>query len=261
MNRHSPKSSVMSDAIKQHTAECFSKAADNYGKYAKVQTKAAALLFTKLRLSNRYILDLGAGPLLHHDILAARAADVVHMDLSHAMLMQGPNMTGRVCADMDALPFQSETFDAVFSNFAIQWSQSPAQLFTELARVCKSGGQVVLSSVLTGSLNEIAVAWQANDCETHVNHFLTLSALIGYAAEAGFDIGSAKQIALVDEYPDAKAAIQSIKHIGANKLQGSREKKGLMGRKAYRKVLDGYPITDSCAPVTYQVALLELFKR
>ena len=248
-------------SVKQHTAQCFSKASGQYGQYAKVQAKTAQLLFSMLRTGNKSLLDLGSGPLLHQQTLAHYADSIVNMDLSHSMLMQGEVGDHRICADMDSLPFQSQIFDVIFSNFAIQWSQDPAKLFVELARLCKPNGQVVLSSVLAGSLYEINTAWQALDGRAHVNQFLALSALKAHAIHAGFEVRAIKQACLVDEYPDAKAAIKSIKQIGANQLQAGRAKKGLMGKVAYTKVLDNYPVTDSCAPVTYQVALMELRKR
>jgi malonyl-CoA O-methyltransferase len=247
--------------MKQHTAHCFSKASSHYGQYAKVQAKTAYLLFNFLRTGHNNLLDLGSGPLLHRHQLANYADYIVNMDLSYAMLMQGESSDHRICADMDNLPFQSQSFDAIFSNFAIQWSQDPAKLFKELARLCKPHGQVVLSSVLAGSLYEIDEAWQALDGRAHVNKFLSLSSLRAHAINAGFEINTIKQVCLVDEYPNAKAAIKSIKQIGANQLQAGRSKKGLMGKVAFTKVLENYPTTNSLAPVTYQIALMELKKQ
>ncbi|TMO60290.1 methyltransferase domain-containing protein [Pseudoalteromonas aurantia] len=249
------------NSVKQHTAQCFSRASGQYGQYAKVQAKAAHLLLSMLRTGNKSLLDLGSGPLLHQQTLAHYADSIVNMDLSHSMLMQGEVGDHRICADMDNLPFQSQVFDVVFSNFAIQWSQNPAKLFVELARLCKPNGQVVLSSVLTGSLFEIDIAWHALDGRAHVNPFLALSTLHRHAIDAGFDVRTMTQECFVDEYPDAKAAIKSIKQIGANQLQTGRANKGLMGKAAYTKVLNNYPLTNGCAPVTYQVALMELIKR
>ncbi|KAF7771487.1 malonyl-CoA O-methyltransferase [Pseudoalteromonas citrea] len=254
-------STDLSQSVKQHTAQCFSKASGQYGQHAKVQAKTAQLLFGMLRTGNKSLLDLGAGPLLHQHRLANYSEQIVNMDLSHAMLLQGEAGDHRICADMDSLPFQSQVFDVIFSNFAIQWSQNPAKLFVELARLCKPNGQVVLSSVLTGSLYEIDMAWHALDGRAHVNPFLALSTLQAYAIDAGFEIRTMTQECLVDEYPDAKAALKSIKQIGANQLQSGRAKKGLMGKAAYTKVLNNYPLTNRCAPVTYQVALMELIKR
>lgn len=247
--------------LKTYTAQRFSKAASQYRDHAKVQAKTAHYLFELLSEGEGVLLDLGAGPLLHQQSLRQFYKHILHMDLSHTMLMQGCGEQNRVCADMDNLPFQSSSIDAIFSNFAIQWSQAPDRLFSELARISKPGAKVVLSTVLSGSLEEIEIAWRKSDFGTHINRFLSFNQLLEFVEKSGFELHVAKQIPLIDEYPDAKSAMKSIKEIGANQLQNKRVKKGLMGKKAYQKVLNGYPLVDGRAHVTYQVALLELIKR
>jgi malonyl-CoA O-methyltransferase len=177
------------------------------------------------------------------------------------MLQQGSSNSWRVCADMDSLPLLSDSLDAVFSNFAIQWSSAPSVLFKELHRVCKSGGSVVMSSVLEGSLKEVAQAWQAIDTRCHVNQFLTLEQIKRFAQLAGFDVKLAKQICLKDEFDCAKDALKSIKHIGASHIQTSENKHvGLMGKERFAHLLNSYPLENNKAKVSYEVALLELIK-
>ncbi|MBD1582645.1 methyltransferase domain-containing protein [Pseudoalteromonas sp. S16_S37] len=247
--------------VKQNTAERFSKAAKQYQQHARVQQQAATRLFSLLKNDYDRLLDLGAGPLLHHEYLANCASNVLSIDLSHGMLSQGPTDTWRVCADMDNLPLQSGSVSGVFSNFAIQWSESPAQLFKELARVCKPNAHVVLSSVLNGSLKEIAQAWQTLDDRCHVNQFLTLQQLEQFANDAGFTIQQTQQVCLKDCFANAKEAFKSVKSIGANQLQSqSIQRSGLMGKKRYEKLLAGYPLEHNQAVVSYEVAIMELVK-
>ncbi|OHU88174.1 MULTISPECIES: methyltransferase domain-containing protein [Pseudoalteromonas] len=252
---------LASSSLKQSTAHRFSKAAQCYQHHARVQQQAAKQLFTMLQSGHDCLLDLGAGPLLHHDSLARHASHVVNMDLSHGMLQQGHSDAWRICADMDRLPLQEKSISAVFSNFAIQWSSSPAQLFKELSRVCKPGAQLVMSSVLDGSLKEIAQAWQMLDSRCHVNQFLNLEQLQQFATSAGFEVKTAQQVCLKDRFATPKEAFKSVKHIGANQIQ-SRDGKpsGLMGKKRFGQLLSGYPLENEQAVVSYEVAIMELIK-
>ncbi|NOU49075.1 methyltransferase domain-containing protein [Pseudoalteromonas sp. JBTF-M23] len=261
MNAITQQVGLSHSGVKQHTAERFSKAAKQYQQHARVQQQAASRLFALLKNDYDCLLDLGAGPLLHHEYLANCASNVLSIDLSQGMLSQGPEDTWRVCADMDNLPLQSASISAIFSNFAIQWSESPAQLFKELARVCKPNAHVVLSSVLDGSLKEIAYAWQVLDDRCHINQFLTLQQLELFAKQAGFEIKRAQQVCLKDCFSSAKDAFKSVKSIGANQLQNqSTQYAGLMGKKRYERLLTGYPLEHNQAVVSYEVAIMELVK-
>ncbi|BBN81566.1 biotin synthesis protein BioC [Pseudoalteromonas sp. A25] len=253
--------SLSHSQVKQHTAERFSKAAKQYQQHAKVQQQAASRLFSLLKSDYNCLLDLGAGPLLHHEHLQKCASSVLHIDLSHGMLRQGPSNTWRVCADMDKLPLQSDSISGIFSNFAIQWSDAPAQLFKELARVSRPRAHVVLSSVLDGSLKEIAQAWKALDGQCHINQFLTLEQLEWFARDAGFTIKQSQQVCLKDSFASAKDALKSVKNIGANQLQNQNTKQsGLMGKRRYESLLASYPLEHQQAVVSYEVAIMELIK-
>ncbi|WP_105168212.1 methyltransferase domain-containing protein [Pseudoalteromonas sp. T1lg23B] len=252
---------LVNSELKQNTAQRFSKAAKCYQHHAHVQQQAAKLLFTMLQSGHDRLLDLGAGPLLHHQQLGQHASHVLNMDLSHGMLQQGDDSAWRVCADMDSLPLQANSMSSVFSNFAIQWSSLPAQLFKELHRVCKPEAQLVISSVLDGSLKEIAQAWRNIDSRCHVNHFLTLQQLQRFATDAGFVVKTARQVRLKDKFATPKEALKSVKHIGANQIQSQDSKQsGLMGRTRYGQLLSGYPLEGGLAVVSYEVAIMELIK-
>ena len=49
-------------------------------------------------------------------------------------------------ADAESLPFGDGEFDAVVSTFGVIFCNHPEQAAAELARVCKSGGRLVLTS-------------------------------------------------------------------------------------------------------------------
>jgi SAM-dependent methyltransferase len=49
-----------------------------------------------------------------------------------------------VCADAEALPFSSGSFDAAISTYALEHSVRPVQMLFEISRVVRPGGRVVL---------------------------------------------------------------------------------------------------------------------
>ncbi|PAY02902.1 dethiobiotin synthase [Pseudoalteromonas sp. HM-SA03] len=259
----------MSRAQKTQTAKCFSKAAQSYSQHANVQKQAADILFSRLTQQNSELgavrmfprlLDLGCGPHENFHRLNAFTNHYVGADLSLAMLASAENTTNSVCCDMDKLAIQSNCIDLVFSNFAIQWSNSPQALFAQLYEVLKKEGRVLLSSVLDGSLNEIDSAWRAIDQCGHINSFYSLSALKSLALQAGFAVTWAEEALLIDSYDTPLKALRSVKNIGANDVKTTSRRQGLLGKSAYAQLLSNYPESENGFDVSYQVGFLELRK-
>jgi SAM-dependent methyltransferase len=97
--------------------------------------------------ANTRFLDAGCGAGLGLALVAERGADVNGIDASAGLLEVA---RGRVPAahleqgDIEALPYNDDSFDAVAAFNAIQYASVPAHAVTELARVCRSGGAVVI---------------------------------------------------------------------------------------------------------------------
>jgi malonyl-CoA O-methyltransferase len=248
---------------KSYTAKQFSRAAEQYTEHARVQKATANLLFERLISDAHVLLDLGAGPLHHESKLINHCDYLIALDLCVGMLSQTKADKGiyKLCADMDRLPFQEDTISCVYSNFAIQWSSDPNLLFNSLFKACSKGAQVLISTVLEGSLLELSQAWHQVDNKSHINQFLTLNKLASYAESAGFELVYTKELCIKDEYECPLDAIKSLKKIGANHLNGSDRGKGLLGKQAYKKLIDSYPLEEGKAKVSYQVGILELKKQ
>ncbi|MEJ6473841.1 methyltransferase domain-containing protein [Pseudoalteromonas piscicida] len=251
------------------TAKCFSKAAHTYSQHANVQKQAANILFSRLAQHNSELgavrmfprlLDLGCGPHENFHRLKAFTTHYLGADLSHAMLASQVQVGASVCCDMDKLAIQQNCIDLVFSNFAIQWSNSPRALFEQLYDVLKNQGRVILSSVLDGSLAQINTAWQAIDECGHVNAFYTLAQLRDFAAQAGFKVIWEQEEILVDSYDSPLEALRSVKKIGANDVKTTAKRQGLLGKSAYARLLQHYPQSERGFDVSYNVGFLELQK-
>jgi len=97
------------------------------------------------------VLDVGCGPGRDVNVLAAtKTYRVVGVDIDLSMLgaarmgtAPGTSATF-ICADANRLPFSDRTFDAVRSERMLQHLPDPAGAVTEMTRVTRPGGRLVL---------------------------------------------------------------------------------------------------------------------
>ena len=99
---------------------------------------------------NAHVLDVACGPGTLAVLAASSAARVDALDFSPAMIerlqARAPkNVFARV-GDGQALPYPDASFDAAFSMFGLIFFPERAKGLSELKRVLRPGGRVVLSS-------------------------------------------------------------------------------------------------------------------
>jgi ubiquinone/menaquinone biosynthesis C-methylase UbiE len=99
------------------------------------------------------VLDLGCGPGIVACAFAAKAAYVTGLDIAPAMLERAKarqveyslaNMTW-LCGDVSALPFADNSFSMVVTRYTFHHFLSPAAVLSEMARVCRPGGRIVVA--------------------------------------------------------------------------------------------------------------------
>lgn len=95
----------------------------------------------------RLLLDLGCGTGVLEQGMGDHAA-VVGLDLTTAMLREAQrkklhNLASLVNSDGELLPFSDASFDAVVCCYVVKYTE-PASLVSEVARVLKPGGRLVL---------------------------------------------------------------------------------------------------------------------
>ena len=125
------------------------------------------------------ILDLGSATGATGRLLRKRfrGAHVVSLDLSHAMLARARQRkpwfakTSFVQADANRLPFADGSFDLVIANQLLPWIPDPQEVFTDVARVLRTGGCFAFATMGPGSLREVDQAWRAVDDTPHVHPF------------------------------------------------------------------------------------------
>lgn len=147
----------MTERERAHAAQIldqFTRQAEPFARLAiHTQASSLELLRDALRLSgDEHLLDAGCGPGLLLRYFAPMVATVVGVDATPAMLVTARQLlseAGIVNAatregDMEQLPFEDGTFDAVVTRYTFHHLLRPARAFAELVRVCKPGGMVVV---------------------------------------------------------------------------------------------------------------------
>ena len=102
--------------------------------------------------SGQLILDLAAGTGTSSEPIAEAGATVVATDLSFGMLLVGrqrrPGLSF-VAADALQLPYADASFDAVTISFGLRNVEDTAAALTEMRRVIKQGGTLVVCEFST----------------------------------------------------------------------------------------------------------------
>ena len=85
------------------------------------------------------VLDAGCGPGSYVPATAALARDVVALDIAHVRLT-GIDDAGRVCGDVQALPFPDASFDVAMAMHMLYHVPDIPAAARELRRVVRDGG-------------------------------------------------------------------------------------------------------------------------
>ncbi|HZR02686.1 MAG TPA: methyltransferase domain-containing protein [Burkholderiales bacterium] len=150
----------------------FDRAAARYDEAAVLQREVAARMLERLdlvKVDPQCVVDLGSGTGFVARALAARypGAQVVGLDASLRMLRAGPRRSSlwtrlrgatnwsAVVAEMECLPFASQSVDMFCSNLALEWSDRPTQIFSEVQRCLRDGGLFMFTTIGPDTLREL----------------------------------------------------------------------------------------------------------
>lgn len=246
----------------------FSRAADRYDSLATLQWRVASDLLRRETVrrieSGEAVLDLGAGTGFVGRLLPQEAKhNFLQIDISRHMLEKaGANAGSCVQADMDALPLKDEVFDFVVSSLSIQWSREIHALMANCYALLKPGGRMLFSTVLPGSLDEIAQAWKTVDEAEHVHDFCSGTELRNIIEKTGFAISDWVERQYSQEFYSPRDLLTSVSGIGAGNHRRDRQA-GLLGKKRFNRLLqglDGQADESGAIQLGYLVLLAEIRK-
>jgi ubiquinone/menaquinone biosynthesis C-methylase UbiE len=101
-------------------------------------------------------LDIATGTGEFARALAPHVAKVIGLDATDAMLEQGRKFIAAAGIEnlgfrkgiVQELPFEDATFDIVSSRYAFHHFADPKPVISEMARVCKTGGHVIIVDIV-----------------------------------------------------------------------------------------------------------------
>ncbi|HCM06555.1 MAG TPA: malonyl-[acyl-carrier protein] O-methyltransferase BioC [Oceanospirillales bacterium] len=260
---------------KQQVASQFNRAAHTYDNAARIQQLSADELAQRLQtiqdteqssITGNW-LDLGCGTGFSVPTLIQQGAQyVIGADLAHTMCLTSKEKLAElpfhsVTCDAERLPFSNHSFDGIYSNLMIQWSEQLEDLFYEALRVLKSDGVFAFATLGPKTMLELKSAWQQVDPFTHVNTFDNKDSLVALC-EQFFDIESIHQQAVTQQHSSLKSLLKELKAIGATNVNSGR-RPGLGGRERIKKLEQAYrqQSESDYLPLTYDLIWIVARKR
>ncbi|WP_330924880.1 malonyl-ACP O-methyltransferase BioC [Candidatus Sororendozoicomonas aggregata] len=248
--------------FKKRVQTHFSKAATSYDAAALLQQRVAEhthLLIPPSQVFSR-ILDVGSGTGYQTRQLRRRYpnANITGIDLAIGMAQYASAQTPChhpihwAVGDMECLPFQSDTFDLVYSSLAIQWGEL-SHVLQEIKRVLKPGGLFVFSSLLCGTMVELKTAWQQVDDESRMNRFKTLAEKQQVFEQLHMPLNHVHRRWETLFYPSVRAMLGELKALGVNVAQSPA--RGLMTRHKLNALGNAYEVhrQPQGLPLSYEV--------
>jgi ubiquinone/menaquinone biosynthesis C-methylase UbiE len=146
-------------------AEEFSRQAKTFERWAEMTDDQVAARFRSALgpAGEGRLLDMACGPGVVTAAIAARAASVVGLDATEAMLERARARCAKASlsnvelkrGDAENLPFADASFDGVVTRAAVHHFANPQRAFEEMFRVLRGGGRaVVLDVVSSEDVNE-----------------------------------------------------------------------------------------------------------
>lgn len=267
-----PATASSHGAAKTAVARDFGAASKTYNPAARLQRYMGQVMLDQLSEQGCLredgggcqILDLGCGTGWFTGQLAELAGgtggSVTGADLSPGMLeyaraTAAPGIRWLV-ADAESLPLEDNSLDLIFSNLMIQWCDDTVAVLAECRRALRPGGQLFISTLLDGTLDELRGAWhQADPGHEHVNRFESGACFHRQALE----VLPAPRIAtesIALDYPSPMALLAELKAIGAG-FKGSSRRRNATAPGRLRAMCHHYPQgSDGRVYATYKAAWL-----
>lgn len=140
----------------------------------RLQPAAQELVTATAPAAGNLVVDVAAGTGNVARLCTERGATAVAVDRSADQLALGradpdPDI-GWVVGDAHALPIASQVADAALSTFGLIYAEQPAVAVAEMARVCRPGGTIGLTTWLADGCQQAFVTLLRETLEQTVTH-------------------------------------------------------------------------------------------
>jgi NADH dehydrogenase [ubiquinone] 1 alpha subcomplex assembly factor 5 len=223
--------------------------------------------FLDIKRNFTHVLDFGSGSghvikYLDTDIVSGK---LIQFDQSKLVKRDEhivyPIPVDRIMGDLEQLPFQENTFDAVVSCLALHWINDIPNTLKQIHSVLKPDGVFIASLFGGETLYELRTSLQL--CETeriggispHISPMVRHQDVGGLLAHAGFELTTVDVEEITVNYPDMFELMLDLQAMGENNALLNRKqytsKDVFMAASAAYKSIYGNP--DGTIPATFQV--------
>lgn len=233
-------------------AHRFNNAAKTYDEVAILQQRVGKALLERLqgiRCQPQTILDLGCGTGYFAAFLKKLypAAKIIGLDKSSGMLTQAQIKEKKYrltdihwgCGCVENLPFNDHSFELVYSNLMLHWSNDFNKSLNEIRRVLKPGGLLLFSMVGPDTLQELRHCWRTIDNRPHVHLFVDMHDLGDNLLQTPFidPVMDVEYFTLL--YSEALDLLKELKKLGVQNIAKDRQR-GLTSKGTLKKLLQAY---------------------
>lgn len=196
-----------------------------------------------MQLKVERILDLGSAIGAGSRRLAKsfRRSRVVSLDISTDMLKIARRNRSRFArvselrADAIHLPLVTGSIDLICANMLLPWVGQPEIFFAEIARVLRSDGLFVYSTLGPASLGGLRRAWGDDDRHAHVGPFIDMHNVADAIVRAGLRDPIVDVDSLFIDYRDLSSLFRDLTAAGARNCLRARFP-GLTGRHRFTRM-------------------------
>lgn len=217
----------------------FNRAAETYDHHCRVQRLVCEELIFYLQqqgCNSSFIGDYACGTGVSTHCLASHfsyrhlyAIDVADQLLNKAKLKFQSTAITWVLSDFDLPCVPAERLTLAFSNMGLQWSPCLEHTIATLASQLQAEGTLAFSLPLPGTFEEIQAYAR--------NTFLESQTILMYLKNQGFSSLFFRESSFIEKFDSMRAALQSIRGVGANGVLASHAREGLGALSMLRKQL------------------------
>ncbi|KAL4953818.1 S-adenosyl-L-methionine-dependent methyltransferase [Aspergillus filifer] len=169
--------------------------------------------------------------------LAERIGNLTCIDTSPALLHRDADLpfnkllpiTRKVIPDLESLPYEPDTFDAVLSSLSMHWINDLPSLLAQVNSILKPDCPFIATMFGGDTLFELRTSLQLADLERrggvspHVSPLADVRDVGGLLTKAGFKMLTVDVEDIVVEYPDTFALMADLQAMGENNAIVQRE--------------------------------------